>query len=264
MSKTSHTNRLRITVLLGGILGVGALLAGCGGSGETEKQTAGEAETTAPAKAVKKANAHESDAEHVGLSVEGIALTDNFFDWLELRTKYREAGQRNVDIETALATKENELREKEPPKPITDALQLVAFDWKMQGEDPGPGKSTIFNISWLFYKKGAIHFEPNHETILLIHGRPDKSHARYLAVEGHPYSDFFHFQWVLKPPNDLDAWEEGEYTLLTRRASKPVPNVPHRMETWLRGRRNNEDGSRTDLYRYGKLQDLGWYVDLGD
>lgn len=264
-----NRHRLRLAAHYVALLGVSTLLAGCDQTSQKQNPHTTNIETIVPGDALPPSDVPDespsvSNGDPGQAMIDEIAAVDDFFKWFELRAKYRDSREPSADVEAALATKEVELREKEPAKPISDALELVAFDWKMQGEDPGSGKSTTFNISWLFYKKGPIHFEPNHETLLILRGTPDKSHARYLADEQNLKRDNFQFEWIHRPPNDLDGWEEGEYILQVKKGRYPVPNVPHRMDTWFRGRRNNDDGSRIDLHRYGQLLDLGWHVDLGD
>lgn len=279
MNKTRHTSRLGMVALLGVILGMGTLVAGCNEPGETAKKPATKVETDAPvgaAPAVKTPNkpaageeakdprAQTPEAgEPLEVSVDGIAAANDFFKWFELRTKYRVTGERNEEIEAALANKEQELLEKEPAQAFNDSLEIVAFNWRLQNEDSDASNNATFLVSCLFHKTGAINFETDHRVLLYLRGIPDKSHVRHFKSETSRTDGFFGFYFTFDP--SIDEWDKGEYYLMIYKTNRPVPNVPYRMQISFSKQEKQEDGTWQYAGRFGdRIGIPGWRVDLGE
>lgn len=271
--KTRRPNRFGTLALLGVILGVGTLFAGCGKPDETGKKPATQIGTKVPVNAAPEQKSPDKPAsdpraqtpesgERPESPVDRIVKVDNFFRWFEIRTKYRETGEQNVDVEAALSKKEQELLEKQPAQKISDSLEFVAFDWKVKSVNPDDAKSVTFQASWLFHTKGSIILEPDHVVSLILRGRPDKSHLNYLPRERDRKNGYFEFSYDLNP--SIDTWEKGEYHLVSYRAYRPLPNIPYRIQTFFSERKKKEDGTTEGLGGYGDRIVPGWYVDLGE
>jgi hypothetical protein len=191
-----------------------------------------------------------------------IALATDFFQWYQCREKYREIGEKNNDLETALKLKEQKLRKKRTLEnfdqetddaTVSDALELVAFDWKMKDEDPGEGQEATFIISWLFYKKGPIS-QDGQRLELVLRAFVDPAHKKFLKNPAYdrPMLEMY-WNLALLP----EAWPANDYQLLSY--EKKVPSLPYSMNTWLVW------DSRTGTQRGNVIErlNLGWYVDLG-
>ena len=261
-----------MVALLGMILGVGILFAGCDKPPETpqdEKTPATKVETEVPAKTETKepsvmgTPSAEADVPVLsqGLTVIDIASAEDWFAWYELRDEYRKSATSSKQTEQAFENREKELRKATPTKAFNELLELVAFDWRMQSEDPGEGNNATFLASWLFHKKGDINLEPDHQVSLILRGRPDKSHRNYLPREQDRSNSYFELTYALKP--SIDVWEKGEYHLFTKRTYRQLPNIPYKMRTFFSEVRKKEDGSWGYVRPYGDRLDMGWYVDLG-
>ena len=277
-------NRKRYTIGLGSaaflnvILLGGIVFTGCDKVAQDEMEPVTKVEKRESADSLEPEKALEEEAEKVegtqttvveeveapesGNSLlSEIALADSLMKWFKIRTKYRETGEQNRHIEAALSKKEQELLENELAAPINDLLELVAFDWKMNGEEPRDDRRATFLVSWLFRTRGAIGFAPGHKVQLVLCGRPDRSHARHFMTETSRKKSYFEFTWDLLP--SIVTWDKGEYYLVTKKTYRPVPNVPYRMTTFFSEVKKKEDGKWVYLGPYGaRILIPGWRVDL--
>lgn len=249
MNETRRTNRLGMVTLLGIILGVGILFAGCDKAPQDERKPATKGETKTKA---TEASPPESNDQPSETLVEEIAATDNFFKWFEIRTKYRESGERNEETEAALAAKEHELHNEGVLGTMDGSLELVAFDWQIQDENTGEGEKAKFLAKWLFYTKKQVNLDANQAAKLILRFHVDKSHEAYFSESSHPHW----FNASIMPTPAVTEWEAGTYHLVERPVTAVL--VPYRQETFFSVLTTEEQyvlrlGGKTE-----GVIDLGW------
>jgi hypothetical protein len=240
MMRKNNYGRDALLIMMGIIALTGLLFIGCDGKRSDNSDM--------PPVATPGVGASQEEA----LLYE-IASAEDFFQWYACREKYDDLEIQSAKLEAAFTEKEQMLLKNEPAKPLGESLELVAFDWEMQGTNPGAGNEATFNISWLFYKKAPIQTD-GQKLFLVLRGRVDGAHAKFLKVK--PYGDnIIEKTWTFE--YSLEEWPENDYLLVTR--STKVPSIPYNMLTWLIW--DPTTGSNAGIL--GEQIKLGWYVDLG-
>lgn len=181
-----------------------------------------------------------------------------WFKWFNDRARYWDSGKEDAQIEAKLEDTEKLLREKIEAKRITDALELVAFDWRMLEKNMEEGKSVTHQMGWLFRKTGEIRPKENHRIEILLHGIPDKALEHFLVSDKHPDRKRLEYQYTVTP--QLVGASIGEYILITRKVN--VPAIPYRMRTFLVEQAMQEDGTWKYAGPFGDIVELGWRADL--
>lgn len=242
----------------GALLLAGLLLAGCGAkSGESTPTPRDAVEVPAP---TAPAVATPSPTDFTAL-LQQVASASDLFSWYSARESYLSAAARSPEVDAALAAKETELLAKSPARAFNDALELLAFDWKLDGDNSAEGKKENFTGRWLFHKKGPVTLAADEEVQLILRGWPDKAHQNYLEGVGQADNKYFELSFSLKPR--LADVENGAYFLVERKTYKQLPNVPYRMHTFFSQMKKKEDGSWGYVGRFGESADLGWVADAG-
>lgn len=237
----------------------GLVLVGCGAE-SGEKSPVSEKVAEMPAQATPKAM-EAPVAPDFSVSLQQIAAAEDFFGWFAAREAYLAGTARSPEVDAALQAKETELQAKSPARPINDSLDIVAFDWKLDGANSSEGKKENFSTRWIIHKKAAIELPEGDEVQLILRGWPDKSHQNYLEGVGQADNKYFELSFWLKPT--LSEIEPGSYFLVERKTYKQIPNVPYRMHTFFSQLKKKEDGNWSYVGRYGVLIDLGWFADTG-
>lgn len=245
-------------LLLGALLACTGSLAGCGA--KTSSAPAPEV-PAAVEKPVASAVAEAPPAPDLSATLQKVAACEDLFSWYGVREEYLAGAARGAEVDAALSAKEAELLAKTPAKAFNDSLEVVAFDWKLDGEGSAEGKKEDFVIRWLFHKKGQVDLPVDEEVQLILRGGPDKAHLHYLEGLGQADKNYFELSFWLKPR--LSEVEAGAYFLVERKTYRPLPNVPYRMHTFFSQMKKKEDGSWGYLGRFGEPADLGWLADVG-
>lgn len=247
----------RVLIASGALLSAGLVLAGCGAkTGESAPEAPKKVEAPAPAAPVAAPAAPD-----LATSLQNVASAQDFFSWYSARESYLSGAARSPEVDAALAAKETELLAKTPARAFNDALELVAFDWKLEGENSAEGKKENFTGRWLLHKKGPVTLGADEEVQLILRGWPDKSHQNYLEGVGQADNKYFELSFSLKPR--LADVENGAYFLVERKTYKQLPNVPYRMHTFFSQLKKKDDGSLAYVGRFGESADLGWMADTG-
>lgn len=214
------------------------------------------------------AEAGEPIASEANMSTEATALLGDIeaaadiFEWYDVYTRARALEPRVAELDAALEKKRVTLMRGAPAIPISDAIELAGFKWKLQGAESSEGKFETFSASWLFHKKSEITFEKNEDVKLILRGWLDESHMHYFAPDKGGDPRYFEYNWSLRP--SINQWETGEYHLVTRETYKQVPNVPYRIHTFFTSVKQDEAGDWKSQGAYGERLDLGWHADLGE
>jgi hypothetical protein len=232
------------------------VLQGCDGS---SKPSPAPAVDKAPVAEKTSAEAKPAPAEPMDVAVilNDIATTKNLLAWYQTRSTYLDRGTANAEIDAAFAAKEAELLKKAPAKPVSDALELVDFDWKLAGAESAEGQKETFLATWLLRVNKAISLKPDHDVKLVLRGWFDKAHQQYFD-EGARY---FELTYTIKPP--VADWQAGSYQMVAFETYKKVPNIPYRLRTIFAEVVKNEEGKWVSFGRYGAV-DSGWHADMGE
>lgn len=191
-----------------------------------------------------------------------VAASEDMFAWYSVRQEYLAGTGRSPEVDAALSAKEAELLAKTPARLVNDALEIVAFKWKLDGKASAEGKLENFSASWLFRAKQDIQLPAGVDVKLVLRGWPDKVHRHYLTEAGRKEDRYFETTYDFTPP--LGEWKAGNYYLLERRVKAAIPNVPYRIHTIYSQVKKNEDGTGGGYAGpYAELTDLGWFADLG-
>ena len=237
----------------GTLLSASLALTGCGSK-------TGESAPTAPA-VVESPVPAATPAPDSTASVQQVASAGDFFAWFSAREAYMAGKARNPAVDTALGAKEKELLATTPARAFNDALELLSFDWKLDGNGSVEGKKENFTARWLFHKKGPVTLALDEEVQLILRGWPDNAHQNYLEGLGQADNKYFELSFSLKPR--LADVENGTYFLVERKTYKQLPNVPYRMHTFFSQLKKKDDGSLAYVGRFGESADLGWIADTG-
>ena len=190
-----------------------------------------------------------------------IAGARDMFAWYNAYTRCKGAGVTDPEVNSALSKAREALLKKKPAMAITDSLDLVAFDWKLDGTESVEGKNETFVVHWLYFKKGGIKLGEDQGLRLVVRGWLDKAFLHYYTPDQGQNPRYFEMTWKLNP--NMDAWKTGEYHLVTQKTYRPIPNVPYRIYTYLAAVKKADDGVWRGKGTYGKSLDLGWHADLG-
>jgi hypothetical protein len=247
------------------IVGLVALLTAAGtlcGCGPTPPNATKSAEAVVIKDSAVVADAPKAISKEDALTISKIEASKDMFEWYGLQTSYKEAQGDSEDVEAALAAKEAELLKKKPAVPVTDALKLVAFNWKLLGSASTEGKEEKFQAQWLFHKSGSITFAKDEDVTLVLRGWLDAAHMHYFPEDKGGDPRYFELNWSIRP--SINNWSVGEYYLVTRETYNPVPNVPYRIHTFFAQVKKDEEGNWKSQGTYGEHLDLGWHADLGE
>lgn len=252
---SKHLFSFRSLVLRPGlIVTVGIILSACGAK-------TGDPMSAAPVMEAQAPVAEKAAAPDFSAVLTKVAASEDMFAWYAARQAYLSGTERNPEVDSTLAAKETELLAKSPARPINDALELVAFNWKLDGKDSAEGQKETFAVTWLFKKKQAIQFPEGEDVQLILRGWPDKAHQHYLEGVGQADNKYFEVSYGLKPK--LTEWKEGDYQLVEQKTYTKLPNVPYRMHTFFSQLKKNDEGKWVYVGPFGKRPDLGWFADLG-
>lgn len=270
MNRTRYSNLLSVVVLLG------LIFSGCGNTPKPAGESATITKADASADTSESATTAEAQPEVVDKSqeprplsptrklalLESVQGAEDLLAWYALRADYNSSRTEDSALDSALQAKEVELREKATVYSLTDSLDLVAFEWNLQGEAPAVGGAAKFVASWLFYLNAPLNLEAMQSARVFLRGWPDGSHQHYLATEEKP--DKRYFESNVAPVSGMETWKQGEYYLVTQESLPELPMIPYRMHTFVIKTAINEDGGWSGLGRIGESLDLGWHADLGD
>lgn len=237
----------------GALICAAVVLAGCGAKTGEPAPATPEVETSAPVA--------EKPAADFSATLAKVAVSEDMFSWYAVRQEYLAGTERSPEVDNALTAKETELLAKVPARPINDALDLVAFNWKLDGTASAEGQKETFAIKWLFKKKQAIQFPAGEDVQLILRGWPDKAHQHYLEGVGQADNKYFEVSYGLKPK--LAEWKEGDYQLVEQKTYTKLPNVPYRVHTFFSQLKKNDEGKWVYVGPFGQRPDLGWFADLG-
>lgn len=226
-------------------------------SGEKKAPAASEAPSEATAPPIQAQEPAKSPALDVPSLVARINGADDMIEWHAQRAAYLAQAGRDSEVDAALAARETALLAQSPALPISEKLELVALDWKLDGGASSEGTDENFEIAWLFKVKNKIELEEDHDMLLQIRGWFDKSHQHYFD----PDANYFQLTYKLSPP--VSEWEADSYQLVTRKTYRKVPNVPYRLHTFFENVRKTEEGSWASDGTYGQIANSGWHADLG-
>lgn len=250
------------TLLTAAIAGTAALFPGC--SPQPKEAAAPVKQAEAPAPAAAEATPAPKPEAPKPLTAEAllerIAQCEKMVGWYRIRDEYRNSGLTSADIDAALMAKEKQLLAKNPPQAITDALELVDFEWTLLSTEGENGELTRNTATWLFKKKAAINLDEGNDVVLVLRGLPDKSHVEKFASERYRDQGFFEFTYDLDP--GVQAWSTGEYHLVTKNTFPPVPKVPYRMVTVMSEVHRNDEGETRFANRFGERPQMGWFAVL--
>ncbi len=233
-----------------------SLLGGCGAKDAGTPAAEVPVKTETPAAPVEAPAAPDFSA-----TLQKISACEDMFAWYSVREAYLAGTERGAEVDAALAAKEAELVVKTPAKALHETLDLVAFDWKLEGSDSAEGKPENFNMRWLFHVKAPIVLPADEDIQLVLRGWPDKAHQNYLEGIGQADNKYFEISFWLKPR--IVESEAGSYYLVERKTYKEVPNVPYRMHTFFSQLKKKEDGGWGFVARFGASIDMGWFADTG-
>lgn len=241
-------------IVLAAIVTATGVLSGCGAkeSGTPATETSPKSEAQAPAAPAAL------DLPTVLQKVSGSA---DLFSWYAARDAYLAGTARGAEVDAALSAKEAELRAKTPGWPVNDALEILAFNWKLDGGASAEGKLANFTATWLFHAKQDIQLPADVVVKLVLRGWPDKAHRHYLTEAGRKEDRYFETTYDFTPP--LGEWKAGNYYLVERRVKASIPNVPYRIHTIYSQVKKKEDGTSAGAGPYAELTDLGWFADSG-
>lgn len=242
-------------------------LAGCKGSpadnasgNETAAAPAGEEAASAAPAATEVPE--EPAAAPSAITTARIEASENMVDWYQLHAEYAATGTRDEALDSAFAAKETALLAKKPAMPVNDKLELVAFDWVLDGSDSAEGKNENFTAHWLFRKTQETALGPDRRVVLVLRGWVDKAHQDYLKSDKNPEGRYFEKTYSLDP--GIDAWETGKYHLISKEIRPAIPNLPYRMQSIFPQMKKKDDDSWEGDGRFAELLDMGWYADLGE
>jgi len=187
-----------------------------------------------------------------------LAAADTMLAWYDVQAAYQAQGGGIPEVDAALAAREAELLAKTPALLISEELDLIAVNWKLDGIESAEGKEEAFLVTWLFRPKKDIVQEAGHDVRLVLRGWFDKAHQQYFAAD----EKYFQLTYTLKPP--VADWEAGSYQLVKQKTYRKVPNIPYRLHTFFTKVRKTEEGDWVPQGRYGQIADSGWKADLGD
>ena len=252
---SKHPNSVRSLLYFPGALAaVAIVLSGCGAKTGEPAPAAPAIESPAPA-------AEKPTAPDFTATLAKVAASEDMIAWYTVRQEYMSGAERSPEVDSALSAKEAELLAKVPVRPINDALDLVAFNWKLDGTASAEGQKETFAVTWMFKKKQAIQFPAGEDVQLILRGWPDKAHQHYLEGVGQADNKYFELSYGLKPK--LAEWKEGEYQIVEQKTYKKLPNVPFRIHTFFSQLKKNDEGKWVYVGPYGQRPDLGWFADLG-
>lgn len=252
---SKHLFSFRSLILCSGaLMCAGVVLVGCGAKSGEPVPSAPAVETPAPV-------AEKPSAPDFSVTLAKVAASEDMFAWYTAREEYLSGKERSAEVETALSAKEAELLAKSPARPLNDALDLVAFNWKLDGTASAEGQKETFAVTWLFKKKQAIQFPAGEDVQLILRGWPDKAHQHYLEGVGQADNKYFELSYGLKPK--LAQWKDGDYQIVEQKTYKKLPNVPYRVHTFFSQLKKNDEGKWVYVGPYGQRPDLGWFADLG-
>lgn len=243
-----------LTLSLAGTL----LVAGCTKAPQSETPAQGD-QTATPAVTTPVAAEPAVDSSALLKQIEGCA---DMLAWHAVQSEYLAGTGRDAAVDTALAAKEQELLAKTPGWSVNDALQIVAFNWDLDGEVSSEGKAENFTATWLFKAKQDVQLAPGIEVKQVLRGWPDASHRHYLKEAGRKEERYFEFTYDFTPA--LGEWKAGNYYRIERKIKSKLPNVPYRIHTVYSQVKKNEDGTTSFAGPYAELTDLGWFADLGN
>ncbi len=243
-----------LTLSAGFALTATILLSACGA------KSGGSAPAAPPVEAPAQV-AEQPAAPDFSATLAKIAAAEDMLAWYAVRQEYNGGSERSPEVDAALSAKESELLAKAPARAINDALDLVAFNWKLDGTTSAEGQKETFAVTWLFKKKQAIQFSEGEDVQLILRGWPDKAHQHYLEGVGQADNKYFELSYGLKPK--LAQWKEGDYQIVEQKTYKKLPNVPYRVHTFFSQLKKNDEGKWVYVGPYGQRPDLGWFADLG-
>jgi len=252
---------------VGLLLGMGVLvLSGCGkkttepDSPKDNAEGAPAAVAPAPTEMSEPAETptpQPEEALDVPALLDKIANAKDMLQWYGIRTAYLASGSKNQEVDAALAARETALLSDTPVLPISEDLDLIAIDWKLDGSASSEGKEETFDVTWLFRPNEKIVQEADRDMRLVLRGWFDKAHQHYFK----PDEKYFQLTYTLVQP--VSEWDAGSYQLVTQKTYRKLPNLPYRMHTFFTKVRKTEEGDWAPDGRYGEIADAGWKADLG-
>lgn len=186
-----------------------------------------------------------------------IGDAQDIIGWYRARESYVATGETNPEVEAALSAREAELLAANPAMPITESLDLLELQWKLDGESSAEGREDTFVVTWLFRVNKPVPVAEGHDVKLVLRGWFDKAHQQYFK-ENEKYVDL---TYALDPP--LSEWKAGSYHLISNKTYRKLPNLPYRLHTYFSELKQGDDGNWVFAGRLGEAADAGWHADLG-
>ena len=232
MNKIKYTNRMRMVVPLGVILGAGILFIGCDKPAETAKKPVTKAETQEPDTAVV--------GEKTSSVLEEVEACSDLIELHEKVAELKGASALSGKVSAKIEERHEALLAKAKIFHYTEKLDLLAVDLRMIG----PGKARIYLL-----------FRPNvrltSDYKIGLWATVDKSHKMHLSADADVENLWEHWSFW---PSSSKEWTPGEEILITKEAN--LKNIPYRLSVGLYANR--------PPHRLGDHLRLGWYIDLGD
>jgi hypothetical protein len=186
-----------------------------------------------------------------------VTSVKDWFAWYKLREDYRKSGKTGDEMEAAFQNAAKRLETENPPKAFNDAIELMAFNWKIKSGAPIENGKNVFVASWLFRKKGDVNLAPDHDVRLVLRTAADPSHLQYLPRN--LTNGFGYVELTYSVDGSFAEWKKGEYYLVSRE-TVVLPILPYKMGTFF-SEVLNAGGY---VGPFGQQLGLGWYADLGD
>lgn len=246
---------------IGCLVAVAAMVATFPACSPTPKNQKSDKQAPAGANSGAEKDGSAAEPAPVVVTVSKIQAADDIFAWHTLHSAYTQQGKTNQELDAAFAEKKKALLPEAKPIPLADGLELVAFDWELQGDKSVEGKKEDFTASWLFHKTKETGLGDDRVVLVVFRGWVDEAHQEYLKGSGSGDGRYFERTYTLDP--GIDEWPVGEYTLVTRSVG-PLPNLPYRMHCKFPTRTKTADGTLAHAPDLAHEVDLGWFVDLGE
>ena len=272
MNKIRHTNRQGIVALLGVILGVGILSAGCDKQLDAAKEptkpvTAKKAVTKAPAvrgTPVKTEEAPPAPSEAPASAMStpvptqplpfpraseadvlaAIEASADPFQLHALQEEYKQREEQSEVGDQAFASKWKSLTNGMKPQTLIEGLDFLAVNTKATGDKE-------YTFSFLF--PPTANLPADHRLLVLAFVLP--SNAPYLP-EAHQKDLYSPWTGPLKH-DPTSQWKPGEYRVV--HLKKKIELIPYNLRLYLQT--INEEGK---MARVGEELVLGWQWDVLD
>lgn len=189
--------------------------------------------------------------------VQEIEGAEDFFAWATARDTYQALGKALPEVEEALSTRETALLRDHPPIPVNEHLEIVEFDWAIDGESAGTAERETFRASWVFKVNEPIVLPDRHDVRLVLRCSFDASHQQYFEEEKRDTELTF----AINPP--ITTWEAGSYQSIEFTTYRKLPNIPYRIQTIFSLVKKDENDNWVYVERYGTAASHGWQASLG-